>query len=121
MEALRLDYSDCMLLAARYGEHGNSHRQMTTALREAGATDVLDRLFTLRKLERHFDVDLGLLCHWYRRRDAGQTHPVERAIITYVTTSQPNTAGAEVWIRLDRVRTLREFLEESRIVSEAES
>jgi hypothetical protein len=121
MEALRLALSDCTLLAARYSEHSNSHRQMSSALRDAGAADVVDRLFALRQLESRFDVDLGLLCHWYARRDARETHPVERAIITYVTTHHEGSAGEELYIRVDRVRALREFLEESRLVGEPES
>jgi hypothetical protein len=121
VEAVRLSSSDCRLLAARYVEHGNSHRRMSNALRGAGAAPAVERLITLRQLEHRFDVDLGLLCHWYERRDAGETHPVERALIGFLTTPQRNGEVAEIWIRLDRVRELRELLEESRLVSEPES
>jgi hypothetical protein len=108
------------LLAARYIEHGNSHKRMTVALREAGASAAADRLHGLRSLEHRFDVDLGLLCQWYERRDAAATHPIERTLITYLTRSQ-NNSEAEVWILLDRVRELRAFLEEGRLVGEPES
>ena len=117
MEVVRLSQTDCDLLAARYVEHGNSHRRMSQALREAGATAAADRLVGLRKLEHRFDVDLGLLCHWFQRRDATETHPVERTIINYLTRPQPD----EVWILLDRVRELRVFLDEGRLVGEPET
>jgi hypothetical protein len=94
---------------------------MSAALREAGATPSVERLMVLRQLEHRFDVDLGLLCHWYERRDGHETHPVERAIITYLTTAHRIDDATEIWIRLDRVRELRDLLEESRLVSEPES
>jgi hypothetical protein len=100
-------------------EHGNSHRRMTQALREAGAPATADRLLGLRKLEHRFDIDLGLLCHWYVRRDAHDTHPVERTIILYLTRAPAQKA--EIWIMLDRVRELRAFLDEGRLVGEPES
>jgi hypothetical protein len=112
--------SDCCLRAARYVVHCYAHRRMSQALREAGAGEVADRLFSLRKLEHRFDVDLGLLCHWYVRRDAADTHPVERAVITYLTRAQQASPAVELWILLDRVRELRAFLEEGRLVGEPE-
>jgi hypothetical protein len=118
---VRLTLSDCTLLAARYVEHGNSHRRMLQALREAGARPAADRLLGLRTLERRFDVDLGLLCHWYARRDQQDTHPVERTIITYLTRAQSNAQPPELWILLDRVRELRAFLDEGRLVGDPES
>lgn len=121
MEVVRLSLSDCDLLAARYGEHGNSHNRMTVALHEAGAAAAAERLHGLRSLEHRFDVDLGLLCQWYERRDAEATHPVERTLITYFTRTQTTGDSAEVWILLDRVRELRAFLEEGRLVGEPES
>ena len=121
MEVVRLTRSDCTLLAARYANHSNSHRRMAQAMTEAGAADSLGRLTTLRTVERQFDVDLGMLCHWYEQRDASQTHPVQRAIIHYLTASCAPGAGAELWIRLDRVRELRDLMEESRLVGEPES
>ena len=121
MEVVRLSQTDCALLAARYIEHGNSHKRMTVALREAGAGEAADRLHGLRTLEHRFDVDLGLLCQWYSRRDSDNTHPIERTLISYLTRTQANGAGPEVWILLDRVRELRAFLEEGRLVGEPES
>lgn len=121
MEAVRLTIADCSLLAARYHEHGNSHRRMTQALVDAGATTTAERLLTLRQLERRFDIDLGLLCHWFERRTAADVHPVERAIISYLTTVHANEKGSEVWILLDRLRELRDLLDESRLVGEPES
>jgi hypothetical protein len=121
VEVVRLSHTDCALLAARYGEHGNSHKRMSVALREAGAGEAADRLMGLRKLEHRFDVDLGLLCNWYVRRGAESTHPIERTLITYLTRSQLAGEGGEVWVLLDRVRQLRAFLEEGRLVGEPES
>ena len=118
MEAVRLALSDCRLLAARYHEHGNSHRRMTQALLDAGAAPAAERLLTLRQIERQFDVDLGLLCYWHERRSAHDSHPVERAIIAYLTSVH---ARDEIWILLDRLRELRDLLDESRLVGEPES
>ena len=119
MEAVRLTRSDCSLLSARYHEHGNSHRRMTQALVDAGATTTAERLLVLRQLERRFDIDLGLLCFWFERRTSADTHPVERAIISYLTTVPAH--ANEVWILLDRLRELRDLLDESRLVGEPES
>ena len=121
MEVVRLTSTDCQLLAARYAEHGNSHRRMSAALGEAGVNGSAGRLAVLRALERQFDVDLGMLCHWYEQRDADRTHPVQRAIITYLTATPAQARGSELWIRLDRVRELRDLIEESRLVGEPES
>jgi hypothetical protein len=118
VEAVRLTLADCSLLAARYQEHGNSHRRMTQALLDAGAAGTADRLLNLRQIERRFDIDLGLLCHWYERRTAQGSHPVERAIIAYLTAVHTRD---EVWILLDRLRELRDLLDESRLVGEPES
>ena len=121
MEVVRLSVADCGLLAARYVEHGNSHRRMSLALQEAGAAPTVERLVNLRKLEHRFDVDLGLLCHWFVRREREDTHPVERTIINYLATARGTTDEREVWILIDRVRELRAFLDEGRLVAEPES
>jgi hypothetical protein len=120
MEVVRLSLSDASLLAARYAEHNNSHRRMTQALREAGAAPMLERLGALRQLERRFDVDLGLLCHWFERRNHADVHPVERALTAYLTSVHDAPQHAEVWILVDRLRELRDLLEESRLVGEPE-
>jgi hypothetical protein len=121
LEVVRLAPADCLMLASRYAEHANSHIRMSTALVEAGADDAAERLYALRQIERQFDVDLGMLCHWYEQRDAAETHPVQRAIIQYLTARQDTSNSNELLFRLDRVRELRELLEESRLVGEPES
>lgn len=120
MEVVRLSLPDCSLLAARYGEHNNSQRRMAQALREAGAAPMLERVQALRQIERRFDVDLGLLCYWFERRNAPDAHPIERALIAYLTSVHGSEPRLEVWILLDRVRELRDLLEESRLVGEPE-
>lgn len=106
------------MLAARFAQHGNSHRRMRGALLEAGATDVADRLTMLRRLERQFDIDLGEICFRYDRRTDPRTHPIERLIIGYITECR--RGGDEIWVLLDRVRQLRE-LKEGRLVGEPEN
>lgn len=103
------------MLAARFTQHGNSHRRMRGALLEAGATEVAERLAVLRRLERQFDVDLGEICFRYDRRNDPRTHPLERLIIGYITECRGD--GDEVWVLLDRVKQLRE-LKEGRLVGE---
>jgi hypothetical protein len=110
--------ADRRMLAARFAEHGNSHRRMTGAFREAGASDLVERLAVLRSVERRFDLDLGEVCHRYERRSDPNLHPIERMIIAYITETRRN--GEELWVLLDRVRQLRE-LKEGRLVAEPES
>ena len=118
MQVISLTASDCRVLAARYAEHGNSHRRMRDALREAGAAEVCERLTALRALERRFDVDLGEVCGRYQRRADPKTHPIERLVIRFIT--EERHGGDHVWVLLDRVRQLRE-LKEGRLVGEPES
>lgn len=108
------------MLSARYVEHANSFRRMLAALQEAGASATAERLRALRKMEIAFDVDLGMLCHWYESRDAESTHPVARTIIRYIVQSRPDDIGSDIWMNLDRVRELRALMEEGRLVGEPE-
>jgi len=94
-----LSESDRRLLATRYREHGNSHRRMRDALREAGATVTVDRLDALRQLERRFDIDLGAVCYRFPRRLDPATHPIERFVVDYVTEPRPEPAGGGLWVR----------------------
>jgi len=121
VEVVVLSPSDSALLSARYAEHANSFRRMLAALQEAGAADGAERLRALRKLEIAFDVDLGMLCHWYESRDDESTHPVARTIIRYIVQNRQTDAGQEIWMNLDRVRELRTLMEEDRLVGEPES
>ncbi|HEX7118054.1 MAG TPA: hypothetical protein VF212_04665 [Longimicrobiales bacterium] len=119
MDVVCLSAEDCRLLSARFAEHDNSHLRMTDALKEAGETEVLKRFGALRRLEARFEIDLGSLCHRFERRDHPRTHPLERMILAYVATwkSRPDGAG-ELWVRLDRVREVRELIEEGERVGE---
>ena len=119
MDVVALTLADCALLSERYTQHNNSWRRMHASLMEAGAHETADRLRALRKLEGAFDVDLGLLCHWYQSRDEDATHPVARAIIRYIVQAQ-NGSNDRVWVVLDRVRELRALTEEGRLVGEPE-
>ena len=78
-ELLSLTRSDCGLLAARYAEHANSQRRMLDALEEACADAAFARLCALRQMEKHFQVDLGMLCHHFEHRNDHNTHPIQRA------------------------------------------
>jgi hypothetical protein len=115
LDVLCITAADCRVLAARYTEHGNSHRRLRAALLEAGAAPMAERLSAFRALERKFDLDLGEVCHRYLRREQPGTHPLERMILGYIV--EPRRGGEELWILLDRVRQLRE-LKEGRLVGE---
>lgn len=116
MDVICLTSQDCSALAARYSQHGNSHRRMAAAVREAGAGDALERLRALRRLERRFEVDLGALCHRFLHRDDPATHPIERWLLHYIAHESPSSsvddAGPDVWVLLDRLREVRQWIEE---------
>ncbi|MFS8639193.1 MAG: hypothetical protein FWJ74_13975 [Gemmatimonadota bacterium] len=119
MNVVCLSAEDCRLLARRFAEHGNSHRRMAGALKEAGELETLRRVGALRRLEASFEIDLGSLCHRFARRNHPSTHPLERMVLTYIATwkHRPDGAG-ELWIHLDRVREVRELIEEGERVGE---
>ena len=60
MNVVALTYADRRLLAARYEQHGNSHRIMRETLLLRREDDAAARLDALRCVERTFDLDLGL-------------------------------------------------------------
>jgi hypothetical protein len=120
MQILRLTATDTNLLAARFSEHGNSHRRMSSALSEAGAATPLARLNALRALERRFDIDLGSICFRFLRRHDSEVHPIERLVVQYVTRVGRVEQGAEeLWVLLDHVRRVRELMK-GRLVGEPE-
>ncbi len=118
MHVVRLSQADRMLLVSRFEEHGNSHRRMRSALEEVAADHVAERLDALRRMERHFGIDLGSVCHRYDRRDDPATHPIERMIMNYIAEHRDSDCGTpELWVLLDRVEEIRE-LTEGRLVGE---
>lgn len=122
MEVVRLTAGDCRLLSTRFAEHGNSYRAMAGALADAGRSGPLARLRALRRVERRFEVDLGSLCHRFHRRNHEDTHPIERAVMSYIATWRRRPDGCrELWVLLDRLRNVRTLIEEGRRVGERES
>ena len=120
MDVVRLVAADARLLAARYTQHGNSHRRMRGALEEAGAVAAAERLTALRTMERSLRVDLGRVCSLHLRRDDPELHPIERAVIEYITATLSTANGEEVLLLLDNLRRVRELME-GRLVAEPES
>ena len=95
---------------------------MSSALKEAAATDALARLFVLRQMEKAVGVDLGMLAYHFEHRDDATTHPFERAVMNYVAHWRLNAAGAEdLWVVLDRVRQMRAVVEEGKLVGEPDA
>ncbi|MGH7506577.1 MAG: hypothetical protein ACRELX_13035 [Longimicrobiales bacterium] len=119
MQVVRLTAADARLLAARFAEHGNSHRRMRCALEDAGAVALAERLSALRGLERSFGVDLGSVCQLHLRRDDPATHPIERGVIEYITATWQSEGGQEVLLLMDNLRRVRELME-GRLVPEPE-
>lgn len=120
-EVIRLGTGDCRLLAARFREHGNSHRRMVAALSEANAEETLARLRALRILERRFEIDLGSICWRLGRVTEPNIHPIERYVVQYVTRVHVEDDGTEVvLILLDNVRQVRELME-GRLVGEPDA
>jgi hypothetical protein len=116
MEVVSITRSDCALLAARFSGHGNSQRRMLQALDEAGADDAFARLAVLRKMEKQIGVDLGMLCHHFEHRNDVATHALERAVMNWVAEWR----AEQLWIRLDRIREVRDIVEEGKLVGEPE-
>src|SRR5688572_1946433 len=115
MEVLSLKRSDSALLAARFGEHGNSQRRMLAALEEANAKELYTRLVILRNIEKQMGVDLGMVCHRFEHRNDTGTHSFERAIMNYVAQWRIDVSGAEeLWVRLDRIREVHDLIDEGR-------
>ena len=122
MEVISLTRSDCALLAARFGEHANSNRRMLAALEEAGANESYTRMVVLRQMEKRAGVDLGMLCYHFEHRNDAGTHPFERAVMNYVAHWRMNAGGTEdLWVVLDRIRQVRDIVEEGRLVGEPEA
>lgn len=119
MHVLCLSASDVRLLAARFAEHENSYRRMRSALEEAGSVDEAERLRALRRLEHRFQVDLASLCHRFLRRDDLATHPLERLVLNWVAEWRSAPEGQDaLWVLLDRVRQVRELVEQGQLVSD---
>lgn len=122
LDVISLSRSDCGLLAARFGQHSNSQRRMLSALEEAGAGAAGKRLHVLRQMEKRVAVDLGMLCYRFEHREDATTHPFERAVMNYVAHWRIDQSGSEdLWVILDRVRQVREVVEEGRLVGEPEA
>jgi len=122
MDVLRLGPEDFRLLVDRFVRHGNSHLRMVGALRDAGAGEAegtVAHLEALRRLERRFAIDLGALCHRAQRTDSGEAHPLEEAIVAYVSewsTGPGEPRELRVWV--DRVRNVRVWMEGGALVEE---
>ncbi len=119
-ELLSLTRFDCGLLAARFSEHGNSQRRMLDALEEASADDAFAGLRALRQLEKQLDIDLGMVCHHFEHRNDKNTHPVQRAVMNYVAQWHVQADGVqELHVRIDRVREVRDLVEDGRLAERA--
>jgi hypothetical protein len=113
MDIVSLTPTDFRLLTARFMEHDNSHRRMTSALAEAGAHAARERLAALRSMEIRFGIDLGSLCYRFSHRSDPGTHPIEQTVLAYVAQWRCSSDGREeLWVLLDRVRQVRELMVE---------
>ena len=118
---MKISRSDCALLVARFRQHGNSQLRMLGALEEAGANASYARMVVLRTIEKQTGVDLGMVCHRFERRNDPDIHTLERAVMNYVAEWRLENSGAEdLWIRLDRIREVRDIVEDDRLVTEPE-
>jgi NAD-dependent DNA ligase len=119
-ELICLSKDDCGLLAARFGEHGNSQRRILEALEEAAAEKEFARMCALRQLEMHFSVDLGMVCYHFMHRNDKNTHPIQRAVMNYVAEwGFDVNAREELHVRIDRVKEVRDIVEDGRLAERA--
>jgi hypothetical protein len=79
-------------------------------------SELLARLRALRALEHRFTIDLGSLYHRFQRRDEPTLHPLERSVLESIARWRRLDGGAiELWVFVDRVRDLRQFMDEERL------
>ncbi len=121
MEVLCLTVSDYELLRSRCAEHGNSQLRLAGALEEAGATATLKQSKALRGMEIKFGIDLGSLCHRFEHRNDAGTHPIETMVMNFVAEWRGSNGRRELWVLLDRLRQVRELMEEGQLAREPES
>jgi hypothetical protein len=121
MEVLCLTVADYGLLNSRYAEHGNSQLRLAAALEEAGARDTLRHSKVLRRMEVTFAIDLGSLCYRFEHRHDAGTHPIETMVMNFVAEWRGTKKRRELWVMLDRVRQVRELMEEGELAREPES
>jgi hypothetical protein len=107
---IRLSAQDRWLLVRRFEFHRNSSAALAKALvREADGESAVRRLRALRRIERRFGIDLGLLCHKIRRCRERRPHPLERMVIGYVTI--PSEDKEAVWLDVGRIREVIGLIE----------
>ncbi|HEX9106832.1 MAG TPA: hypothetical protein VF832_06385 [Longimicrobiales bacterium] len=121
MEVLCLNLADYKLLTSRFAEHGNSQLRLAAALEEAGAGDTLRQAKALRRMEVSFGVDLGSLCHRFEHRHDPRVHPIETMVMNFVAEWRGTNGKRELWVMLDRVRQVRDLMEEGQLAREPES
>ena len=121
MEVLCLTVADYGLLKSRYAEHGNSQLRLAAALEEAGATEQLKHSKALRRMEVTYGVDLGSICYRFERRHDAGIHPIETMVMNFVAEWRGENGRRELWVSLDRVRQVRELMEEGQLAREPES
>jgi hypothetical protein len=109
---IRLGREDRWLLVRRYEFYGNSVAALAKALvREGEPPETLRRLRALRRIERRYGIDLGLVCHKIRRCRERRPHPIEKMVIDYVTW--PGPEGDDVLVDVERVREVVRLIERS--------
>jgi len=121
MEVLCLSVADYELLRSRFAEHGNSQLRLAAALEEAGAADTLRQSRALRRMEVSYAIDLGSLCQRFEHRQDAETHPIESMVMNFVAEWRGTNGRRELWVLLDRVRQVRELMEEGQLAREPES
>ena len=112
MDVVALTFTDRRLLTARYEQHGNSHTAMRAALAAQGESTTIELLDALRAVERAFDLDLGLVCHLFAHRAEPDRHPIEKLVVDFITDLQAGDGDELLWILPDRVRQVRDLMQE---------
>ncbi|MGH7546081.1 MAG: hypothetical protein ACREKI_07855 [Gemmatimonadota bacterium] len=108
---IRLTHDERWLLARRYEFFRNSSAALAKALvRETDGEASVKRLHGLRRVERRFAIDLGLLCHTIRRCRERRPHPLERLVIGYATMPSDGDDDG-VLVDVGRVREVMGLIE----------
>ena len=94
------------LAVHRYEEHGNSAPRLSRFLRKSGDGRLLLGR-ALRRVERRFEIDLGILCFKFVETETRTTPEVQQRVMDYVAYRRAREDGGhDLVVSVDRAREI---------------